>query len=43
MDSSLYRTFDPKVVKYSQTGDGRDTYIKFPNGGFARTPERHRC
>ena len=38
----LYRTFDPKIISYQTNGSGRDTYIKFPNGGFTQSPERHR-
>lgn len=28
---------NPKVVNYSTNGGGRDTYIKFENGGFRKT------
>lgn len=31
---SLYRSFIPKYPRYSPDGMGRDTYIKYNNGGM---------
>ena len=36
-----YININPKVTNYQNDGYGRDTYIKFPNGGFRHTWENN--
>lgn len=31
---NLYRTYQPKYPSYPSDGKGRDTYIKYNNGGM---------
>ena len=32
--SSLYRSYSPRMARYSTDGNGRDLYVNYNNGGF---------
>ncbi|CAG9312641.1 unnamed protein product [Blepharisma stoltei] len=36
LNQSLYRTFMPKIIHYSNDGSGRDNYISTINGGLRK-------